>query len=151
MRWRARGFVLACLALVGCLPPTIPESNQALRVLPMTSSADLAAHAQADGAHLTLNEWCGEAVKQREAGEELVPEDPLVDGRAVEQVEFLRTAIEKAESEELTRVLAKLLLAHQARLEILTRDGKHKPKKYLDAERKVAELGFGLRRWRMQL
>lgn len=151
LRIRAWSWTAACALLAaGCGSPSIPEANRALREVPLTSNADLEAHAEADAAHDQLNEWCDAAVSRRELGEELDAEDPVLAPEALELVETIRDAGERAESAELVSVLSALADAHLARLELLRRPGKHRPKRYLDAQRKVVELGFGLRRWRHQ-
>jgi hypothetical protein len=118
--------------------------------VPLTSGGDLAAHDEAKAAHDLLNEWCGKAVALREAGEELAAEDPVLAQEATATVERIRQAGERAESPELTVLLSALADAHALRLDVLRRPGKYAPKKYVRVERKVVELGFGLRRWRNQ-
>ncbi len=138
------------LTISGCGSTSVPEARRALREVPMTSQADLAAFDGAHAAHLLLNGWCGEAVVRREAGEELADDDPVLANEATAAIDEIRQAAESAESLELRSVLSALADAHAARLEVLRRPGKHAPKRYLRAERQVVELGFGLRQWRNQ-
>ena len=141
---------LASLALAGCGGTTIPEANKSLRPVPLTAQADLEAYRVADAVDDQLRVWCDEARTVRESGEALAADNPVVDGRAAAEVERLRAAAESAASYELATALREFAAAHEDRLSVLRRGRKFAAKRYLRAERRVAELAFGLRRWRLQ-
>jgi hypothetical protein len=138
------------LALLACSGPSIPEANKALRPLAVTSNADRQAYDLAEAAGDLLNKWCKDAAAARREGEALADDDPIVDGRAEAEVARLRQAIDTAETTELTTVLGDLAAAHEERLKALVAGKKFPAKRYLRADRKVAELSFGLHRWRQQ-
>lgn len=138
------------LAIAGCSAAEAPRANRTLRRVPLTSSADLEAYDIADAAGDQLRTWCSAALKVREEGESLAADDPIVDGRAAVEVERLHAASQAAEGGELAASLTALALAHEERLAVLAAGRKFAAKRYLRADRKVTELAFGLRRWRLQ-
>jgi hypothetical protein len=143
--------VATALVLSACSSTEAPKARRALRSVPLTSAADLEAFDVADAANDQLNMWCAEALELRDLGEELAIDDPVLDGRAADQVERIRVeSVELAESPELVALLASLGEAHGERLAALAKPGKFPVKRHLRAERRVVELGFGLRRWRLQ-
>lgn len=147
MRWLLPIVVL----LTACSSTEVPKVRRALREVPLTSAADLAAFEVADAANDQLNGWCADALELRELGEELPADDPVVDGRAAAEVERLRAgSVEVAASTELRSLLETLAEAHSDRLTWLARPGKFRSKRHLEAQRRVVELSFGLRRWRLQ-
>ncbi|MCZ6508259.1 MAG: hypothetical protein O7A98_02545 [Acidobacteria bacterium] len=138
-------------ATLGCSSNSVPDANRALRPLPLTSAADLAAYEVADAASDQLAAWYADAFELRESGEELPADDPLLDGCGAAAIDRIRLdAVEQAASPELVTVLLALAEAQQERLTALVRPGKFRFKRHLEAERRVAELRFGLRRWRLQ-
>ena len=152
MRGPALAISLLALpaVLAGCLATEAPKVNKTLRSVPLTSTSDLEAYDIADAVDDQLRAWCAAALLVREEGEPLAVDDPIVDGRAAEQVERLRAAAEVAEGEELAASLVAFTLAQEERLAVLAKGPKFAAKRYLKADRKVAELAFGLRRWRLQ-
>jgi len=147
-----RRFLVLGLVLAGCsLSNPAPDANRALRAVSLTSEADSEASAIADSAHHQLESWCQEAIEIRELGDPLPEDSPLLDGRAdAEVLRIADDALALAESPELIDVLEQLAAAYADRLAVFRRPGKFAVKKQLQAERRVAELGFGLRRWRLQ-
>lgn len=150
-----RPFLAACLLLLpltsaACSTTEAPRANKALRPVPLTSTTDLEAYDIADAVDDQLRAWCKAAVLLREEREELAAEDPIVDGRAANEVARLRAAAEAAASSELAAALETFADAHEERLAALVAGRKFAVRRYRRADRKVAELGFGLRRWRMQ-
>jgi len=138
------------LSLAGCSAGETPKINRALRPVALTSSSDLAAYGVADAVSDQLRIWCTKGLEIRQEGLQLAADSPLVDGQAQAEIERLRAAAEGAEGAELAVVLAALLRAHEERLAALVAGPKFKAKRYLEADRKVSELDFGLRRWRLQ-
>jgi len=148
MRWFLVGLVLVTACSSG---QSVPEANKALRQVSLISTADLEAYEIAEAANDLLQVWCDDAQLVREGGEELAPEDPLLDGRSAAEIERIGSeAVELAESPELITVLRELSLAQAERVAILARPGKFALKKHNHAARTAVELGFGLRRWRKQ-
>jgi len=146
--------VLSQLASIGaflaCSGPSIPDANKALRPLAVTSNADREAYDLAEASGDLLNAWCKDAAAARRKGDALADDDPIVDGRAEAEVARLRQAIDTAGTAELVTVLGDFAAAHEERLEALVAGKKFAAKRYLRADRKVAELSFGLHRWRQQ-
>lgn len=138
------------LMLVGCSITEAPRANKALRPVPLTSIADLEAYDIADAVDDQLRVWCAAALILRQEGEPLAADDPVVDGRAAAELERLREAAEAAESVELAASMRALADAHQERLAALVGGRKFAAKRYFRVDRKVEELAFGLRRWRLQ-
>jgi hypothetical protein len=136
------------LVVLACSGPSIPEANKALRPLAVTSNADRAAYDLAEGAGDLLNGWCKAAVITRRKGDALADDDPILDGRAEAEIARLRQALDLAETAELVAVLSDLATAHEERLRAVVEGKKFAAKRYLRADRKVAELSFGLHRWR---
>lgn len=147
---RALALSLLPGLLAGCAAIEAPRANKKLRPVPLTSMADLEAYEVADAVDDQLRIWCTAAFEVREEGELLAADDPIVDGRAAAEIERLRQAAETTQGPELASSLRALTVAHEERLAALVAGPKFASKRYVRADRKVAELAFGLRRWRLQ-
>lgn len=149
-RARTSWPLFIALVAVACSSGSIPQANKSLRPVPVTSVADREAYDLAEAANDQLNLWCKEAHAVRERGDPLAADDPVVDGRAREQIGRLGAAADIARAAELEIALREMIAAQEARLEVLVKGRKFASKRYAEADRKVAELSFGLRRWRLQ-
>ena len=138
------------LTLAGCAGAEAPRANRALRQVALTSSTDLEAYEVADAVDDQLRDWCAQALAVRQEGEVLAVDHPIVDGRADAELARLRAAAESADGEELAASLDAFVRAHEDRLAVLVAGPRFSARRYARADRRVAELSFGLRRWRLQ-
>ncbi len=132
-----------------CSADTAPQISQKLEPVRRTGTADLEAVDAVEAARKQLDEWAQEAAATRRRGEDLAGDDPVIDGRAEEQIEVIWSeATDGRADPELRQVFATLALAHEERLRVLVGGRKFREKAYTRADRKTTEIAFGLRHWR---